>query len=582
MPMEDRIVYDADRLVSSVESSLDLLKCFQYDSRYRALLGDSFIAKLTDWDRQIRARKHDPFTLVVCGDFKRGKSSIINALLGEEVVTTNVTAETVTLNRISYGSHSNEAMLSGGKKMLLEDEELQRDRLQVIMEQTKETVTQIHIQRPLDFLKDITIIDTPGLGDAFKDFSSLVGDALAQADAVIYVFSVSYPLSQQEQMFLKTAVLPQRYTDLFLVGNFADTMPDRAGLERMKVLIQKRIQDLLPGERAYFVSALDERCLQLGSERPNEALSDVLADNFMELRQALDRLVSDKRSYILPNRMERLLGMMRNDLEGSLTAMERGLSMDEAGIRAEKDKLNAERARQAQIQVDTKKRISSKVRDMKEEAMAWMGELVDRMEAEIDGLRETDAAALTKYYSFYCVDLLQQGMERCAALHQDELYDALEEISLGLAKGLSEGQVQTPYSFRFALDNKTWTKGDNVSYVISKVDSSGILNLLADGFVLGGIRQRELAGRTSDILASIHKQYADVRSSVVKMIERDYSRMEQLAEKQIQIYYCDRLAGTQAQVEQSAAVARQNEETKKKIEVAMREVREALTKAGVY
>ena len=33
----------------------------------------------------------DPFTLVVVGDFKRGKSTFINALLGEEVVTTNVT-----------------------------------------------------------------------------------------------------------------------------------------------------------------------------------------------------------------------------------------------------------------------------------------------------------------------------------------------------------------------------------------------------------------------------------------------------------------------------------------------------------
>ena len=114
MEFESRIHYNTDELVRMTEAALDELKVFQYEPRYRALLGDRLVEKMAEWDRNIRARKDDPFTLVVCGEFKRGKSSFINALLGEEVVSVNVTTETVTLNRISFGPHANEAILSGG------------------------------------------------------------------------------------------------------------------------------------------------------------------------------------------------------------------------------------------------------------------------------------------------------------------------------------------------------------------------------------------------------------------------------------------------------------------------------------
>ena len=70
---------------------------------YNNDLGEEFHEKLNGWLRDIRAQRDTPFTLVVAGDFKRGKSTFINALLGEEVVPTDVTTETVTLNRISYG-----------------------------------------------------------------------------------------------------------------------------------------------------------------------------------------------------------------------------------------------------------------------------------------------------------------------------------------------------------------------------------------------------------------------------------------------------------------------------------------------
>jgi GTPase SAR1 family protein len=60
-------------------------------------------------------------SLAVVGDFKRGKSTLINALVGSEVVTTNVTPETVTINYIEHGTENKiEAVLEDGGKVDLQ------------------------------------------------------------------------------------------------------------------------------------------------------------------------------------------------------------------------------------------------------------------------------------------------------------------------------------------------------------------------------------------------------------------------------------------------------------------------------
>ena len=149
MNIQHRITYDPDEIIRILEKYIDRLKIFRFDSRYRSLLGETFTELLSRWETDILNRKNDPFTLVVCGEFKRGKSSLINALLGEEVVPVNVTTETVTLNRITYGAHSNEAVLQGGRHMHLSDAEMQKENLEKLMRQEKIPFRQIEVKRPI-------------------------------------------------------------------------------------------------------------------------------------------------------------------------------------------------------------------------------------------------------------------------------------------------------------------------------------------------------------------------------------------------------------------------------------------------
>lgn len=568
MELQERIVYDTKELVQLIEKKLDKLEVFKFDRRYGELLGEKFIQKLSDWIETIRSRKDTPFTLVVCGEFKRGKSSLINALLGEDTAVTNVTTETVTLNKLSYGLHSNEAILDRGRRLRLSDEEIQRRRLEELIQKSNEPIRQLELKRPIPFLEKVTIIDTPGLGDALKDFGPLVEEALRQADAVIYVFSVSYPLSQTEQFFVKTEILPQRYTDVFLIGNYADMIQNENDYRKVSELLEQKMQGLLPELKPYLLSALDERCIQCGKPRPNKDMETLLGEEFTRFRKELERRIEEKREFVLPDRMQRMLRIMTDDLSETLSAMESGLTMENNEIKSAEELVSEQLGEQAKA--DTEQQIFEKIEDMKAEAYRQIGELLDRMRAEVDTLEDVKPDELIKYYSFYCIDMLQEAINQCSEQHTMELYEMLDAISSELTQGLAHIEGKK-YNFRFALDNRTWTKGDNVSYVLNKVDISW-LSLISDG-ITGAMRSKELATKTPDILKNIIAQYTELRTSCLKAVEDIYNRMKESIKKQIDDYYAEKLNAAKEQAQQAAMVARQDAEKKAEIKEAINDIR---------
>lgn len=575
MGLNNRIYYDADELMRRIEASLDQLKPYQYDSRYRELLGELLVGKLTEWEQNIRQRKNDPFTLVICGDFKRGKSSLINALLGEDVVPTNVTTETVTLNRISYGAHSNEVILSGGRRLSLTDEELCRDALEPVMRQLEEPVEQLELHRNIDILKNITVIDTPGLGDSEKDFTNAVNMALQQADAVIYVFSATYPLSRSEQLYLKTSIIPQRYTSLFLVSNFTDMISNEKDYARMKEMLADRVNGLLPGQTIWMLSALDERCRQLEEERPNQELADIMGTSFQEFRSTVTDLIQNKKETVLPDRMQRMLRIMAADINDDLSALERGLQMDSQDVQQAMEHVRQQREQQAHTQEENSRKIDDVIRSMQGEAAGWINGLLERMKAETASLEMYSEADLSKYYPFFCIDTMQEALTRCVDHHMDRLYDELNSISDELTRSMSDHHTHAQYNFRFVLDNKTWTKGDNVGFVVSMF-GGGLLSLVADG--IGGVmRKKELADRKPQIIQEIKRQYDSLFVSVQKTVADTYQKMGAQAKLNLAEFHKGKLQVLEQQIEQCAAVARQDETKKSEIRQAAEQLRTVLS-----
>ena len=127
------------------------------------------------------------------------------------------------------------------------------------------------------------------------------------------------------------------------MGNYLDVLNSEEDYERMRSLLVSRIQNLLPGQEPWLLSALDERCRQLGEERPNPQMEAQLGERFDRFREELNRLVEAKKETILPDRMQRLARGMIAELSESLTALEDGLSMSSQDVKAAMERVQEQK-----------------------------------------------------------------------------------------------------------------------------------------------------------------------------------------------------------------------------------------------
>lgn len=572
MSTENRIIYNGNELTEMLGEFLDRMKVFTLDAEYSELLGEGLIKKISEWDKNIRKQKDLPLTLTVCGEFKRGKSSLINAILGEDVVTVNVTTETITTNRISYGPHKNELVLSGGKRMRLTDDELTCDKLKEILASLPERATELHISRPIERLKQYTIIDTPGLGDSIEDFLPDVKNALSQSDAVIYVFSARYPISVQERIFIKNVIKPQKYTEMMLVANYADSFDDEEECARLLNNVQDRISDILPDEKIYMVSALDERCRQLGEARPNEKLAGYLENNFSEFTDNLYRILDEKKEFVIPNRVHRLIDGMTGELNVMLDTLIQGVSMKPDEIREKNEEFSRFSEEQRNKHSENIKLIEDFIEKAKSNTVVWIDEIINGMESETATLSKFPVEDVKKNYSLYCNDTLREAINRCVDKHTADVYRLLDDISSDMGKEFTGKGISALPSFKFAVHNKSWTKGDNVAFAGNVVLGTSLLSYVTD-LVGGAMRRSEIKHSVNDVISDIKAQYPSLKAAVFSSINRVYDELRDTVMMIVDSHFNEQVKNLEEQLEQAEIIARQNEENKEKIKKAVREIR---------
>ena len=216
------------------------------DPELSAILGDEAVERMSKWDSVIGQKMDQPFSLMVIGDFKRGKSTIINAILGRSIAPVNVAPETFTINCISYGERpSVEAVLKNGKRVTLTQDDLSRDRLSGLLDFFPGELDYLDVRSDAPILKEIQIVDTPGLSD-LDDLDNQVKDFLIKADAVIYVASALSPFSESEQYFIASHIVPQNFSKVFVLVNMIDAMNSMEDIEKIIDRISEKCSQIIP------------------------------------------------------------------------------------------------------------------------------------------------------------------------------------------------------------------------------------------------------------------------------------------------------------------------------------------------
>ncbi len=126
--------------------------------------------------REAREQLSGLFLLVIAGEFNSGKSSFINALLGERVLPEGVTPTTDRINLLRHGP--------------------------AVSEQSLETFL-LERTHPAELLREITVVDTPGTNAIIRRHEELTRDFVPRSDLVLFVTSADRPFTESERAFLE-------------------------------------------------------------------------------------------------------------------------------------------------------------------------------------------------------------------------------------------------------------------------------------------------------------------------------------------------------------------------------------------
>lgn len=167
-----------------------------------AELSHDYHAKVRDLQAKLANRE---LTIAVFGQFKRGKTTLINRVLGEDVLPVGIVPITSVVTKIRYGSRGSTVLFRTGKKEPISLESLS----QYISEQENpdniKAVSHVYLDYPCELLKPgLTLVDTPGVGSIHQHNTEAAYAFVKASDAVIFMLSVDSPINEIEREFLIT------------------------------------------------------------------------------------------------------------------------------------------------------------------------------------------------------------------------------------------------------------------------------------------------------------------------------------------------------------------------------------------
>lgn len=199
-----------------------------------------------------------PLFVVVMGEFKTGKSTFINTLLNEEVLTTDVTPATAAVTMLSYGAQREiVAHFQDGSEQSYPFERLASLSAEGDAEGKKirESLLYLEVKIPNALLKKITVVDTPGLNSDNPLHTRATEYFMERADQVLWVFSYSKAGSRTEVGTLKS--LANDLKPIGVVNRIDEHDPEEEDLEEVLSDTYRKLQDtvgVLVGVSAYQAS----------------------------------------------------------------------------------------------------------------------------------------------------------------------------------------------------------------------------------------------------------------------------------------------------------------------------------------
>jgi len=233
-----------------------------------------------------------PLSVAVVGEFNVGKSTLVNALVDEEVVPMGVLPTTAHTCLIRYGPRKTARVVYRKAAVEEGDEGSDRRRVEVNyeearrrMEQETDRIEHMEFLYPHPQLRSLHFWDTPGFNALEDGHDAIAARAMQKAEAILWVFDAKQTLTRTELERLES--IAESRERLVVLLNKADEVDDDQ-LEELRTYLDEKLAPLVAGH--FAISARD--ALERATDGDDEERP------FDDFRHFLDRHITQRAGRI--------------------------------------------------------------------------------------------------------------------------------------------------------------------------------------------------------------------------------------------------------------------------------------------
>lgn len=369
----------------------------------RLMLANAELAQYGPAVLRIQSDFDRPLLVAVMGEFNTGKSTFVNALIGEQVAPMGITPTTATINVLKYGEQQRARVLWRDDREEIIAWEDVGSFLRKLTDAQARSIRVVELLYPSEELQRVNVVDTPGLNSLVPEHEETAREYIEIADAVIWLFAADQAGKQTEEAALST-ISKQRLKTVGVLNKV-----DRLNGEERKEVVQHI--------EAGF-SHLIEGLMPVSSRQALKAIVDdddaaLQTSEFPELRRFLEaRIFSRSRRIKLAaaeRRLREVLAEADLGLQGQLDQLTHSVNTM-ANAQATLNRLG-----EAAVIKNERPRLQA---ELGETYLSAAREIVEFVRPRRWILGENEASVADKDY---LVDLLQEGIAKYAAESESRL-----------------------------------------------------------------------------------------------------------------------------------------------------------------
>ena len=300
----------------------------------------------------------EKFTVVVIGEFSRGKSTFVNAMLGKSILPFSKRPTTNIISKIIYGMQPSYTIYyKNGERKNISDKEFldikaqaevdpsDLERVKMFFKKTEDfsKIDFAEIAYPLSFCQNnVEVVDTPGTNDLNVGRMGITYRYLENAEAAILLLAADQALTKSEKKFLRDRVLGNQIKDIFIVINYKDVLNGPAEEEKVKQYVLDNLADLGNFEQRIFMVS-SKQALSYRRKENGETLTaktmlslpkSIEETGFIEFETVLGHFLSEEKGRAKLNKYVNCCNVALTEIEACLSTRREAISHSADELRA--------------------------------------------------------------------------------------------------------------------------------------------------------------------------------------------------------------------------------------------------------